>query len=133
MAEPAQARPGGVRGAMEREERDGLSFVFYGRALVSALLALYVVLTIPAERSVAYLGLIVAFLGLGFIPYLLQRRGLIGVRGVGAFLVLDAVLLTAVMVAPNPLFSSDLPIQFTQRVPNFLFLLLFLCGVALSY
>lgn len=133
MAEPAQATPGGIRGAMEREERDGLSYVFYGRVLVSALLALYVVLSIPAERSIAYLGVIAAFLGLGLIPYLLQRRGRIGVWGVGAFLVLDAVLLTFVMVAPNPLFGSEVPVQFTQRIPNFLFLLLFLCGVALSY
>ncbi|HEY9346479.1 MAG TPA: hypothetical protein VIQ53_14270, partial [Inquilinus sp.] len=133
MAKPAQATPLGIRGAMEREERDGLSFVFYGRVLVLALLALYVVLTIPAGRAVAYVGLIAVFVVLGLIPYLLQRRGSIGVWGVGAFLVLDAVVLTFVMVAPNPLFSSDLPVQFTQRIPNFLFLLLFLCGVALSY
>lgn len=133
MAKPVQATPGGVRGAMEREERDGLSYVFYGRVLVLALLALYVVLTTPAERAVAYVGLLAVFLVLGLIPYLLQRRGSIGVWGVGAFLVLDAVVLTFVMVAPNPLFSSDLPLQFTQRIPNFLFLLLFLCGVALSY
>ncbi len=133
MAKPVEATPGGIRGAMEREERDGLSFVFYGRVLVLALLALYVVLTIPAERSVAYVGLLAVFLVLGLIPYLLQRRGSIGVWGVGAFLVLDTVVLTFIMVAPNPLFGSGMPVQFTQRVPNFLFLLLFLCGVALSY
>ena len=133
MAKPAQATPLGIRGAMEREERDGLSFVFYGRVLVLALLAVYVAIWIPVERSVAYIGVMAVFLVLGLIPYLLQRRGSIGVWGVGAFLVLDAAVLTFVMVAPNPLFSSELPVQFTQRIPNFLFLLLFLCGVALSY
>jgi len=133
MAKPAQVTLGGVGGAVEREERDGLSYVFYGRVLVLALLALYVLLTIPAERAFAYLGVMAVFLVLGLIPYVLQRRGRIGVWGVGAFLVVDAVLLTALMVAPNPLFGSEVPVQFTQRIPNFLFLLLFLCGVALSY
>lgn len=133
MARPVRAALGGIKGAIEREERAGLSYVFYGRVLVLALLALYIVLSIPAIRAAAYLGVMAVFIVLGLIPYLLQRRGRIGVWGVGAFLVLDAVLLTALMVAPNPLFSSDTPVQFTQRVPNFLFLLLFLCGVALSY
>jgi adenylate cyclase len=133
MAIPAQAALGGIEGAIEREERAGLSYVFYGRVLVLALLAIYTVLSVPATRSVVYLGVMAVFLVLGLIPYLLQRRRRIGVWGVGAFLVLDAVLLTFLMVAPNPLFGSEVPVQFTQRIPNFLFLLLFLCGVALSY
>jgi adenylate cyclase len=133
MAVPAQAALGGIKGAIEREERAGLSYVFYGRVLVLALLAIYTVLSVPATRSVVYLGVMAVFLVLGLIPYLLQRRRRIGVMGVGAFLVADALLLTVLMVAPNPLFGADLPVQFTQRLPNFLFLLLFLCGVALSY
>ena len=133
MAKPAQAVLGDIKGAIAREERAGLSYVFYGRVLVLALLAVYTVLAVPASRAWAYLGVMVLFLVLGLIPYVLQRRGRLGVWGVGAFLVGDGLLLTVLMVAPNPLFGMDLPVQFTQRLPNFLFLLLFLCGVALSY
>jgi adenylate cyclase len=133
MLSPARQAAGSIAGDLVREEHAGLTYVFYGRTLVLGLLALYVGLTVPLTRAPAYLGIIVLFFVLGLVPHLLQRAGRIGIWGAGAFLVCDAALLTVLMVVPNPLFDPDRPVQLTQRIPNFLFLLLFLSGVALSY
>jgi adenylate cyclase len=133
MQPPARRAADSIAGDFVREERADLAYVFYGRTLILGLLAVYVVVTVPFTRAPAYLGIITLFFVLGLVPHLLQRAGRMGAWGSGTLLVCDAVLLSVLMIVPNPLFDPDRPVQLTQRIPNFLFLLLFLSGVALSY
>ena len=64
----------GISHAIAREELAGLSFMLRGRLVALGLLAIWVMLTLPLERSTAYLLAIVAFALLGALPYLLVRR-----------------------------------------------------------
>lgn len=69
-----------------REELAGLAYMFWGRLIALGLLAVWVALTLPFERSGFYLAAIAAFALLGAPPYLLARRGVGGTPVTAAFL-----------------------------------------------
>jgi len=119
--------------AIAREERVGLASVFWGRLIALGLLALWVLLTLPFERSGFYLGALAAFALLGVPPYLLARRHIGGLKVTAFFLVLDAALLSYLLIVPQPLFIEGWTAQLNLRLPNFLYLGIFLVGMALSY
>jgi adenylate cyclase len=116
-----------------REELSGLSYMFWGRLLVLGLLAIWVALTLPFERSGAYIMALSAFVMLGAPPYLLARRGIGGTPVIAAFLLLDAAILTYILIVPPPFFAEGWTPQLNLRLPNFLYLGVFLVGMALSY
>jgi adenylate cyclase len=97
------------------------------------MIAVWVALTLPFERSGAYLLAIAAFALLGAPPYLLARRGLGGTAVTAAFLLLDAAILTYVLIVPPPFFAEGWTPQLSLRLPNFLYFGVFLVGMALSY
>lgn len=78
---PATASPNRLR-----EELSGLAYMFWGRLVALGMLAAWVALTLPFERSGLYLAAIVAFALLGAPPYLLARAGFGGVPVTPAFL-----------------------------------------------
>lgn len=63
----------GVGAGIAREELAGLAYMFWGRLVALGLLAIWVALTLPFERSGFYLAAIAAFALLGAPPYLLAR------------------------------------------------------------
>jgi adenylate cyclase len=115
------------------EELAGLAYMFLGRLVVLGALAAWVALTLPFERSGLYLGAIVAFALLGAPPYLLARRGTGGTPVTAAFLLLDVAILTYLLIAPPPFFFDEWTAQLTLRLPSFLYMGVFLVGMALSY
>lgn len=123
----------GVAAGIAREERAGLAYVFYGRLVALGMLALWVVTTLPFERSALYLGAIAIFALLGAVPYLLARVGFGGWKVTAFFLLLDAAILTYILIVPPPFFAEGWTIQLNLRLPNFLYLGVFLVGMALSY
>jgi adenylate cyclase len=123
----------GVAAGIAREERVGLAYMFYGRLAALGLLAVWVAATLPFERSGAYLGAIVLFALLGAPPYLLARRGWGGWKVPAIFLLIDAALLTYILIIPPPFFAEGWTVQLNLRLPNFLYLGVFLVGMALSY
>ena len=125
--------PTGLREGLSREELAGLTYVFMGRSLVLGLLALWTALTLPFERSGLYLGVITAFLVLGAAPYLLVRRGIGGTFVVAAFLLLDAAVLSYILIVPNPYNLEGWTPQLNLRAPGFLYMGVFLVAMALSY
>ena len=116
-----------------REELAGLAYMFWGRLIALGMLAVWVAATLPFERSGFYLAAIAAFALLGAPPYLLARRGIGGTPVTAAFLLLDAAILTYILIVPPPFFAEGWTAQLNLRLPNFLYLGVFLVGMALSY
>jgi adenylate cyclase len=127
------ANGNGVAAGIAREEHVGLAYMFYGRLVALGLLAVWVAATLPFERSGAYLGAIVMFALLGAPPYFLARRGWGGWKVTAVFLAIDAALLTYILIVPPPFFAEGWTVQLNLRLPNFLYLGVFLVGMALSY
>ena len=127
------SRPDRLVQAFAREERAGLAYALWGRLLVLAILAVWVLATLPAERSLAYLAVILVFAALGAIPHAMRSAGIGGFYWTAAFLTLDVALLTYVLVVPTPMFGDQWTAQLNLRLPNFLYLGVFLVGMALSY
>jgi adenylate cyclase len=123
----------GVASGIAREERAGLAYVFYGRLVALGVLAFWVVTTLPFERSGLYLGAIAVFALLGAIPYGLSRVGLGGWTVTAFFLLVDAALLSYVLIVPLPFVVGGWTPQLNLRLPNFLYLGVFVVGMALSY
>ncbi|MGP1395837.1 MAG: adenylate/guanylate cyclase domain-containing protein [Inquilinaceae bacterium] len=128
---PEPEPPDAVGDAFQREERAGLAFALWGRLLVLGFLTVWVLSTLPAERSVPYAALLGLFMALGVAPYVLRRLGFGSWLWTAGFLTLDVALLTYFLVVPAPIF--ELTPQLNLRLPNFLYLGVFLVGMALSY
>ena len=123
----------GLNEVMSREEMAGLAYVFWGRSFVLCMLAIWVGATLPLDRSVLYLGVIGVFLVFGAVPYLLARRGIGGSALIGFFLLLDAAVLSYLLIVPNPYNLEGWTPQMNLRAPGFLYLGVFLVAMALSY
>jgi adenylate cyclase len=123
----------GANEGIAREELAGLAYMFWGRLITLGILAVWVAVTLPFERSGDYLLAIAAFALLGGPPYLLTRWGLGGTLVTAAFLLLDAGILTYILIVPPPFFPEGWTPQLSLRLPNFLYLGILLVGMALSY
>ncbi|SMF46413.1 adenylate/guanylate cyclase [Tistlia consotensis] len=118
--------------AVTRAERAGVAFSFQVRAAVLLLVAVWLAITVPMPRVFYWHGMILLFLLSGLIPYRLRhrshwRRWLVG------FTLLDAALLTTILILPNPFYETGWPIQTQLRFHNQLYLFVFLAGALLSY
>jgi adenylate cyclase len=122
----------GVGEGIAREELAGLAYMFWARLIVIAILAGWA-LTLPFERSGFYLLTLAAFALLGAPPYLLARRGIGGLPVIAAFLLLDAGLLSYILIVPTPYVVDGWTPQLSLRLWNFLWLGVFLVGMALTY
>ncbi len=123
----------GLDAGFAREDRANFTYMLKGRVLVLALLAVWVVLTLPFERSAAYLSVLFIFLLTGVIPYLLVVRRYAGTFLIAAFLLRDATMLSFLLSVPNPYGLEGWSPQLNLRAPGFLYLGLFVVYMALSY
>lgn len=119
--------------AIADEEHRGLVFAFRARIIAVITVMAWLVLVIESERQFYYLGVTALFFLLGWAPHLLRRhRHAVAIRF--AFVVLDAALITAVVILPPPgNLDFGFPIQMRVRGPEFLYLVLLIVGSALSY
>jgi adenylate cyclase len=124
---------GEIADAMAREEVAGLATMFWGRVAALTLLALWVLLTLPFARSQIYLLAIILFALLGAPSYLLARRGVQSTLATAFFLLLDASILTYILIVPPPFLAEQWTPQLNYRLPNFLYFGVFLASMALSY
>lgn len=128
-----QRAPPGTARALDLEERNSLTFMLQGRLIVLGLMAVWVAITLPWERSALYLAVLLAFLLLGVIPYVLARRVRWGTSAIAFFLVLDSAVLSFLLIVPNPYGLEGWSPQMNLRAPGFLYLGVFLVYMALSY
>ena len=119
--------------AIADEEQRGLVFAFRARIVAVVTVMAWLVLVIESERQFYYLAVTAVFGLLGWVPHLLRRhRHAVAIRF--GFVVLDAVLITAVVILPPPGgLDFGFPIQMRVRGPEFLYLNLLIVGAALSY
>ena len=122
-----------INTAFAQEERAGLTFALWARLAVLGVLASYVLVTLPLSRSLGYFAAIVVFMALGLAPHLLRRFGLRRIGWTMAFTLLEVGLLTYLLVVPAPFLPETWSPQINLRVPNFLYLGVFLIAMALSY
>lgn len=118
---------------LAQEELRGLAYVFWGRFLVLALLAIWIGATLPIERASLYAAAIIAFTALGAAPYLLTQRGIGGSPAVAIFLLIDAAILSYILIFPNPYGLEGWSPQLNLRAPGFLYVGVFLVAMSLSY
>jgi len=130
---PAEADVDPIAAAFAREERSGLAYAFWGRLVVLGALLFYVLATLPAERSLNYAAIIVLFMALGAVPHVMRRWELAWIGWTIGFMLLEVALLTYLLIVPPPFFAETWTPQINLRLPNFLFLGIFLVGMALSY
>lgn len=119
--------------AIAGEEQRGLVFAFRARLVAVIAVMAYLLLAIDGQRQFYYIGVAGLFLLLGWMPHLLRRhRHAVPIRL--GFVVLDAILVTAVVILPPPGgLDFGFPIQMRVRGPEFLYLVLLIVGAALSY
>lgn len=129
-------RPESARGrlgrAMRAEELAGLSFAFAARGIAAAAVGAWLVAIVPSPRLFYYLAVVGVLFGLGLVPHLLRRHRHAQTIKLG-FIVLDVLLIVTVIMLPPPFDTANWPMQMRLRSPDYLYLLIYLAGSALSY
>lgn len=121
-----------IEDELTREELRGLTTIFWGRSTVLAILSLWA-LTLPFERSGGYLSALLVFGLLGALPRLLVKHGLEQKIILAMFVLLDVSVLTFLLVVPPPFYVDDWTPQINLRLPNFLYIAIYIVSMALSY
>ncbi|MGO8003181.1 hypothetical protein ACC725_23795 [Rhizobium ruizarguesonis] len=121
-----------IEDELSREELRGLTTIFWGRSTVLAILSLWA-LTLPFERSSGYLSALLAFGVLGALPRLLVKHGLRRKIILALFVLLDVSVLTFLLTVPPPFYVDDWTPQINLRLPNFLYVGIYIVSMALSY
>lgn len=119
--------------AIRSEELLGVSYLLWGRLSVLTVFAVWVLLTIPFERSGLYLLPITAFAILSTLHYFLARKGLAGTLAIVALLAIEVTALSYMVVIPLPFEIDSWTPQLNLRLPGFLYLGVFLVAMGLSY
>ncbi len=118
--------------AVFNEEEAGLSFAYRARTVAIAAIAIWLIAIVPQPRVYYFLAMAGLLLLLGLIPYRLRHHPYAGLIKVVCIL-LDVMLLTVVILAPPPFQDLGWPPQVRLRFTDYLYLLVYLCGTALSY
>ncbi|MEM8951430.1 MAG: adenylate/guanylate cyclase domain-containing protein [Pseudomonadota bacterium] len=115
------------------DELSSFAYMFWGRCIALAIVAIWFVATVPWERSPTYLSVVALFLVTGAIPFGLARSGYRSSVIVVMFLFLDAAILSFLIIVPNPYDFEAWPPQMNLRTQAFLYIGLFLAYMSLSY
>lgn len=124
---------GRLRAAFRNEEYAGFRFSIYVRSAALVVIGIWLQVVVPWPRVGYFLAFIVLFLASGLIAEWMRRKSNRPEMWTAAFILIDACLLTYVLVAPIPFSDSEWPIQVTLRFYNHLYLFLFLIFSGLSY
>ncbi len=119
--------------AFNKEEQSGLVLVLYARFIVLAILLLWATVSTRTEYTIVYAEILAAFAVLGALPLVLRYYGVSRLRWIAVLFAIDVILLTYILMVPGSMFPSTLTPQFNLQLPNFLYLSLFVVGMAISY
>ena len=119
--------------AFEEQKREGLVLAFRARTVAVCLVSVLLMIIIPAPRIYYFLSCVGVFFLLGLIPYFLRKKGFGSPVLDVIFIALDVALITIVILVPVGVIADTWPIQTRARFPDFLYLLLYLAGSALSF
>lgn len=119
--------------AVAREEISGLGVMLAARLAALLLIAIWVTATVPFERSGLYLAVLLAFAALGVPPWLISRRAGRAHPLAALFLVLDAALLSYLLIFPHSYAVEGWTPQLNLRLPSVLYMCVFIVSASLSY
>ncbi len=122
-----------LRAAFAVEEIQALRLGAIARAIAIAVISLWLIIQQPLGEAIYYLALMPGFVLFGWLPYELRRRGhnLAWPRYVFPFL--DMVLLTYVLLFPNPLVTLELPRALFLRFGNEIYIFTLLATSVFHY
>ena len=122
-----------ISAAFLREEQAGLAFAMWVRIGVLLAIGAWLIYIVPMPRALWWLGIVALFLALSIGPLVVRHRSANWRFWVAAFVALDAALLTAALLVPNPMMDNEWPAQMALRFHNFDYLFVLLGAAALSY
>lgn len=123
-----------ISAAFGRAERDGLRLALHARFAALAVIAFWVLATQKGGGPLFYgLAIVTLFAGSGIAYVWLSARSRNRSRIAYAFVALDALLLSVLLVTHNPFEPMAMPPPMMLRGENFLYFFLLLALVALSY
>ncbi len=117
--------------ALEREKYEGHQLAFFVRAVALAILAVLIPILTPQLHMLFYVGVISAFILIGWLQLRAAKVGQSRLELVLIFA--DIALLTMAFIVPNPFHPDTFPTAFTYRFDNFMFFFLFLAFGMLAY
>jgi len=131
-SELSRRRGARLRRSFEREQRVGMRLAVGARLAALAVIGVWIVLVQRDVSIVYYLTILVLFMATAVVQLALAEGRRDRPWHKFAFVLFDAVLLTAALVVPNPMGNSALPPAFALRWENFLYFFLFLALTVLS-
>lgn len=117
--------------ALEREKYEGHRLAVFARSIALGILAVLVLVLVPAFHTLFYVVIIVLFIALGWLQLRAARVG--QSRSELLLIFADLALLTLVFTISNPFRPDDIPTAFNYRFDNFIFFFLFLALGTLAY
>ena len=132
---PDRSTRGRLEAAFDAEERRGLMVASAARSTAVLVVLLWLAFANP-ERGLGYawvLGTGAVLLVTGLAQFWLYRRGGAPAAAPYAFVLVDALLLTAVLLAPNPFATTPVPPAMPLRFASFLYFFILLMQMAFSF
>ncbi len=119
--------------AFAAEERRGLDLAIKARLFALVAVQLWLIYALPHFYALFHHLFIGLFLALGLTQMLLLRSRFDRWWHKYLFAALDGILLSAILLAPNPFLAEAAPAPMALRYANIIFYFVFLAGVALTY
>ena len=118
--------------AFRTAERDGVRLLVGARTIALLAIGAWILATFPPWAGPYYASLAIALGAPGFALGALSGASFYRPWFKFALAGLDAALLTAILLLPNPFEPEPLPAQLALRFGNFLYFFVFLAGAALT-
>ena len=122
-----------VQAAFEAEEAEGQRLFLRVRLVLVAVIAVWLPIITEWQGTLYWWALLALFVAFGYGPYKLRRRGVAGRWPGYLFAALDMVLLTILVLAPNPLQSIQIPAALFLRFSGEHGYYIFIAAAVLSY
>lgn len=119
--------------AFAAEERRGLDLAIKARLFALFAVQLWLIYALPHLYALFYHLFIALFLALGLAQMALLRSRFDRSWHKFLFAALDGILLSAILLVPNPFLAEVAPPPMALRYANIIFFFVFLAGVALTY
>ena len=118
--------------AFAAAERDGVRLLVNARTVALLAIAAWIALSFPPWSAGYYASLSLGFVAPGLLLGRMSRSNLYRPWFKYLMAGADSVLLTAVLLLPNPFEPEPMPLQMTLRLGNFPYFFIFLAGAALT-
>ena len=120
-----------ISDALEKNKREGLRITIQARFLIFAVFGLLLVTRVPWPESSYYLLFIIAFALVGWMQLYFGRIGYPKAAIVALFL--DAVILTYMMLGPNPWVNPEWPTATLYKFSGWRYLFVFLAAATIGH